>query len=61
MPKASVFEEEHDSEIRYVYLLSSEGKPVKKIVKTGKASGDRIEIVKGIRLNTKILKEKPDA
>ncbi len=61
VPKASVFEEEHDSEIRYVYLLSSEGKPVKKIVKTGKASGDRIEIVKGIRLNTKILKEKPDA
>ena len=61
MPKSSVFKEEHDPEIRYVYLLSSKGKPVKKIVKTGKTSGERIEIVKGIQLNTKILKEKPDA
>ena len=61
VPKSSVFKEEHDPEIRYVYLLSSKGKPVKKIVKTGKTSGERIEIVKGIQLNTKILKEKPDA
>ena len=61
VPKASVFKEEHDPEISYVYLLSSKGKPVKKIVKTGKTSGERIEIVKGIQLNTKILKEKPDA
>lgn len=61
VPKASVFKEEHDPEISYVYLLSSKGKPVKKVVKTGKTSGDRIEIVKGIELNTKILKEKPDA
>jgi hypothetical protein len=61
VPKTSVFKEEHDPEISYVYLLSSKGKPVKKIVKTGKTSGERIEIVKGIQLNTKILKEKPDA
>lgn len=61
LPLSSVFKEDHDPEVRYVYLLSAKGKPVKKIVKTGKTSGENIEIVKGIRLNTKILKEKPEA
>ncbi|MEJ6622680.1 MAG: hypothetical protein QNL93_12095 [Opitutae bacterium] len=44
-----------------MYVLSSKGKPVKKIIETGKGSGSIIEIVKGIRANTEILKEKPDA
>ena len=61
LPKSSVFEEEYDPEIKYVYILSSKGKPVKKIIETGKGSGSIIEIVKGIRANTEILKEKPDA
>ena len=61
LPLSSVFKEDYDPEVRYVYLLSAKGKPVKKIVKTGKTSGENIEIVKGIRLNTKILKEKPEA
>ena len=61
LPLSSVFKEDHDPEVRFVYLLSANGKPVKKIVKTGKTSGENIEIVKGIRLNTKVLKEKPEA
>ena len=61
LPKSSVFKEDHDPEIKYVYILSSKGKPVKKIIETGKGSGSIIEIVKGIRANTEILKEKPDA
>jgi hypothetical protein len=61
LPLSAVFKEDHDPEIRYVYLLSAQGKPLKKIIKTGKTSGENIEIVKGIRLNTKILKEKPEA
>ena len=61
LPLSSVYKEDHDPEVRYVYLLSAKGKPVKKIVKTGKTSGENIEILEGIRLNTKILKEKPEA
>ena len=61
LPKSSVFKEDHDKEVQYVYVLSPKGKPVKKIIETGKESGSIIEIVSGVTSNAKILKEKPDA
>tara|TARA_B110000003_G_scaffold275171_1_gene317043 strand:+ start:3051 stop:4571 length:1521 start_codon:yes stop_codon:yes gene_type:complete len=60
LPQASVFQEDHDTEIKYIYILNSNQKPTKKIVKTGKKSGSNIEILDGIRNNTKVLKDKPE-
>ena len=61
LPQASVFKEDHDPDQKYVYILSPKGKPVKKIIETGKSFGTSIEVINGIRPNSKILKEKPEA
>ena len=61
LPLTSVFKEDHDPDQKYVYILSPKGKPVKKIIETGKPFGTSIEVINGIRPNSKILKEKPEA
>jgi len=61
LPQASVFKEDNDPDQKYVYILSPKGKPVKKIIETGKSFGTSIEVINGIRPNSKILKEKPEA
>ena len=61
LPLTSVFKEDHDPDQKYVYILSPKGKPVKKIIETGKSFGTSIEVINGIRPNSKILKEKPEA
>ena len=59
LPSSAVFSEDADPDSKFVYLPSKNGKTRKKKVETGKRSGDRIEILKGIRLGTKVLSEKP--
>ena len=61
LPQTSVFKEDNDPDQKYVYVLSPKGKPVKKIIETGKSFGTSIEVINGIRPNSKILKEKPEA
>jgi len=60
LPVESVFKEEYDAEITYIYVLNSNQKPIKKFVKTGKTIGSRIEILDGIRNQAKVLKDKPE-
>jgi multidrug efflux pump subunit AcrA (membrane-fusion protein) len=61
LPQASVFKEDHDPDQKYVYILSPKGKPIKKIIETGKSFGTSIEVLNGIHPSSKILKEKPEA
>jgi regulator of extracellular matrix RemA (YlzA/DUF370 family) len=56
-----VFKEDHDPDQKYVYILSPKGKPIKKIIETGKSFGTSIEVLNGIHPSSKILKEKPEA
>ena len=59
LPSSAVFSEDSDPDSKFVCLPSKNGKTRKKKVDVGKRSGDRIEILKGIRLGTKVLAEKP--
>jgi len=59
LPSSTIFSEDADPDSKFVYLPSKNGKTKKKKVKVGKKSGDRIEILNGIRLGAKVLSEKP--
>ncbi len=59
LPASAVFSEDADPDSKFVYLPSKNGKPRKKKVEVGKRTGDRIEILKGMRLGNKVLSEKP--
>ena len=59
LPSSAVFSEDADPDSKFVYLPAKNGKPRKKKVEIGKRSGDRVEILKGLRLGTKVLSEKP--
>jgi len=59
LPSSTIFSEDTDPDSKFVYLPSKNGKTKKKKVKVGKKSGDRIEILSGIRLGAKVLAEKP--
>ena len=59
LPSSTVFSEDADPDSKFVYLPSKNGKTRKKNVEVGKRFGDRIEILNGIRLGTKVLSEKP--
>jgi HlyD family secretion protein len=59
LPSSAVFSEDADPESKFVYLPSKNGKIRKKKVEVGKRSGNRIEILKGIRMGAKVLSEKP--
>jgi HlyD family secretion protein len=59
LPSSAVFSEDADPDSKFVYLPSKNGKTKKKKIEVGKRSGDRIEILKGIRMGTKVLSEKP--
>ena len=58
VPASAVFEDEID-ESRYVYRPGPMGKSAKHVVKVGIRSGDRIEIVEGLREGDEILASKP--
>lgn len=60
LPAASVFADDADEDQHVVYLPAKEGKePMKKAVKVGKRSGDKIEILEGLKEGDAVLKEKP--
>ena len=59
LPSSAVFGEDSDPDSKFVYLPLKNGKAKKKKIEVGKRSGERIEILKGIRLGTKVLAEKP--
>ena len=59
LPSSVVFSEDANPESKFVYLPSKNGKTRKKKVEVGKRSGTRIEILKGIRMGTKVLSGKP--
>jgi hypothetical protein len=59
LPETSVFKEDHDAELRFVYILSPKGKPIKKRIKVGKTSGLCIEVLSGLKPSQKVLKDKP--
>ena len=45
--------------IQFVHVLRNDKKPRKLKVETGRRSGDRVEILKGLRVGTEILLGKP--
>jgi HlyD family secretion protein len=59
VPVSAVFSEEDDEDAKYVYLHRKGKKPKKQSVKVGKKSGDKWEILEGIRSGKEILAEKP--
>ena len=59
LPVSSVFKEDHDAELRFVYILSPRGKPIKKRIKVGKTSGLSIEVLSGLKPSQEVLKDKP--
>jgi multidrug resistance efflux pump len=61
VPAAAVFTDDGDDETRYVYLAPKgpSGKPEKVVVKAGKAAGDRLEILDGLKEGDEILTAKP--
>ncbi len=60
VPAASVFTdpEDEDEEKPHVYVVE-DGKPVKRVVKLGRRSGDKIEILKGLSAGSVIRLERP--
>ncbi len=59
LPVNVVHTDEIDDTIRYVYMLSDEGKPIRKSVEVGVVQGDRVEIRSGISASDSVLAEKP--
>ena len=59
LPAKFVFKDDYDPEILYVYVLNKSGKSRKKRVDVGKQAGDTLEILRGITMRDKVLKEKP--
>ena len=59
LPVSSVFKEDHDPELRYVYILPPNNKPIKRMVKVGKTSGSNIEILSGLKKSQSVLLNKP--
>ena len=59
LPKNFVFKDDYDPDIMHVYVLNKSGKRRKKMIDVGKQSGETLEILSGITMRDKILKEKP--
>ena len=59
LPSSVIHSEPSDSQKKYVYILNKNGKKQKKSIEVGKTSGDYVEILSGIRMNMKVLKNKP--
>jgi multidrug efflux pump subunit AcrA (membrane-fusion protein) len=60
LPATAVTVDEADEDQYVVYVASSDGKSSTKTkVKIGKRSGDKVEILEGLKEGTSVLKEKP--
>lgn len=58
VPAASVFSDDGDDE-QYVYVIDGDAH-ARRTIKTGRRSGERIEIVKGLKAGDEILVKKPE-
>ncbi len=60
LPASAVFVDENDEDQSIVYVPSKEGSPATKtVIKVGKRSGDKVEILEGLSAGDAVLKEKP--
>ena len=59
LPSSVIHSETDDTESKYIYILNKKGKYQKKAIEVGKKSGDFVEILSGIRMGMKVMKEKP--
>lgn len=59
LPSSVIHSEPSDPEAKYVYILNKNEKTQKKPIEVGKRSGDYVEILSGIRMSMKVLKNKP--
>ena len=60
LPAASVFADELDEEKHYVFVPGADGKPVKRAVRVGKKTEQKVEILEGLKEGDEVLKERPD-
>jgi multidrug resistance efflux pump len=58
VPAASVFSDDGEDE-QYVYVIDGET-PARRTITTGRSSGGRIEIIKGLKAGDEILVKKPE-
>ncbi|MBT5715599.1 MAG: HlyD family efflux transporter periplasmic adaptor subunit [Opitutae bacterium] len=59
VPANAVFSERKEEENKFVYLHREGKKPKKQMVRTGERSGEKIEILEGLKPGKMILAEKP--
>lgn len=59
VPPQALFEDEEEPGKHHVFVEAKEGAPQKREVKVGKRSGDRVEVLKGLKAGETILLEKP--
>ena len=59
LPSSVIHSETDDAESKYIYILNKQGKSQKKSIEVGRKSGDFVEILSGIRMGIKVMKEKP--
>jgi multidrug efflux pump subunit AcrA (membrane-fusion protein) len=61
LPSSVIHSETDDPDSKYIYFLNKTGKHQKKTIEIGKKSGDAVEILSGIRMSMKVLKDKPES
>jgi HlyD family secretion protein len=59
LPDSVIHEEDHDSDKKYIYFLNKNGKSIKRFIKIGEKTGDLVEIISGVKMNMKVLRNKP--
>ncbi|MEC7801136.1 MAG: HlyD family efflux transporter periplasmic adaptor subunit [Verrucomicrobiota bacterium] len=59
IPANVIHSETNDPDSKFVYILNNKGKTQKKMIELGKKSGDMFEILSGVRMGMKVLKNKP--
>ena len=61
LPSSVIYSEQSDPESKYIYIINKNGKNLKKAIEVGRKSGDSIEILSGVRVGMKVLKNKPES
>ena len=59
LPSSVIHSEADDPDSKFIYMLNKKGKHQKKGIELGKKSGDVVEIISGVRMGMKVLKDKP--
>ena len=61
LPSSVIHTEENDPESNFIYIVNKNGKNLKKAIEVGRKSGESVEILSGVRLGMKVLKNKPES